>query len=140
MYYLPSAPRFFALDVANAFLETQDDSDPSHTKLVQESAFLVGAHVAERGCEGDWSQLDAESFFHGISYLDERDLIGVSIALIGLFGWLGGSSDLPPELCATVIRDIGDYCPKVDFLQELVDSALRLLSASSSGQVAMLLN
>jgi hypothetical protein len=126
------SPRFFALDLADAFLQECGGGDPEGERSTREAALLVGEHLAGQKRPGEWQALDAAAFFRQVSHVSKHERIGYALALVGIYGWLGLSGQISPALCGGVIREIHAAAPQADFLDDLVRHSVPALEAAAA--------
>lgn len=120
-------PRFFALEIAKAFLAQNETTDPSEILHIQECAMLIGEHVAQLGHPGDWSKFEAVHFFENCPPMDRRELVPVTLSVICLIGWLGGMGQMAPGPCIRIMREIADAGPQEPCIRDFAVSGQELV-------------
>lgn len=126
----PADPKLIALDVAEAFL-AESPSPTRDAQLIHQTALLIGQHVADLGHAGEWRHLRGERFFQQLGFMDEAELVPLSLTVIALFAWLGSQNLVSPAECKRIFREVVSHGPKVSSLGSLATSGEKLLDTAS---------
>jgi hypothetical protein len=121
-------PKLVAQEVAEAFLQDGPERLPGEVQLVRESALIVGQHLDAIGCPGDWSAIRLERLFSALDFMDEQALVGFSLSLIAIYGWLGHIGLVPGAICKQILGGVICHGPNVNFVRSLALSGQRMLS------------
>jgi hypothetical protein len=127
-------PTLAAQDVAEAFLRDGPERLPGEVQLLRESALIVGQHLDAIGVPGNWGHIRLEHLYRGLHFMDEQALVGFSLSLIALYGWLGHIGLVPSAQCQQILGGVICYGPNVNFVRTLALSGQRMLREVEFGR------
>jgi hypothetical protein len=105
-----NAPMYFAGELADAFSDAVDADEALQNEHLQ-VAILVGAVLAGEGHPGRWDLIDMSTLYAQLPDPRPESLIGLSIILTAMLGWMAIEGLLPRRCVAGYFDAIEDLAP-----------------------------
>lgn len=106
--------RFFADEVAEAFIEATNNDDPTGARDV---ALMIGQHLADCGTPGAWEAFEAASFVPKLPGTP-HEIVGFSLHAMAMFHWLGLCEAIDLERAAAISEALRAAAPKSPILDD----------------------
>lgn len=106
--------RFFADEIATAFIEATDNQDPNG---VRDVALMIGQHLADCGTPGVWESFEAASFVPKLPGTT-HEIVGFSLHAMAMFHWLGLCEAIDLGRAAAISEAIRAAAPESPLLDD----------------------